>query len=409
MHSLKKIIHQLQTQETTSVELVQKSFQTIEESQKVNAYISLFKEQSLEKAYQADKKIQNGQSLGLFEGVPIAIKDVIVMDRGKTTCGSKMLENFKSPYTATVVQKLESQGAIVVGKTNTDEFAMGSSTETSFFGNTLNPLNNTLIPGGSSGGSAAAVAANTVPMAIASDTGGSIRQPAACCGVVGLKPTYGLISRYGLVAFASSLDQIGSITHNVEDCAFTLNTIAGQDPFDQTSSTHAVLDFTQNLQQGIQGKVIGVPQEYFENTSSNIKNDIDQVLQKMEKEGAILKPISLPNMEYGIAAYYVIATAEASSNLSRFDGVRYTTRAKQADNLQELYSNTRSECFGTEVKRRIMLGTFVLSSGFYDAYYVQAQKVRTKITEDFIKAFEQVDIIASPTMMDLPPLLGSFK
>jgi aspartyl-tRNA(Asn)/glutamyl-tRNA(Gln) amidotransferase subunit A len=407
---VKSTVESVNTGEVTAQSLVASSLEKIDSTKEYNAYVSVHKEQALEQAKEIDEAISQGKKVGALAGIPIAIKDNIVSKKGSTTCSSRMLENFQSPYNATVVAAIEAQGGIVIGKTNMDEFAMGSSTETSFYGKTLNPLDTSKIPGGSSGGSAVALASGSVPLSLGSDTGGSIRQPAACCGVVGLKPTYGRISRYGLVAFASSLDQIGPMARNVEDAAYLLNVIAGQDKMDQTSSEQPVDDYTASLGKGVQGKVIGVPKEYFgEGLSGDVQTQVQSMLQKLEQEGAKLQEVSLPNMEYGVSAYYIIATAEASSNLSRFDGVRYTHRAKSAQDLREVYTQSRSEGFGFEVKKRIMLGTHVLSSGFYDAYYMQAQKVRRLITEDFQKAFQSVDVILTPTMPASPVGLGDFE
>jgi aspartyl-tRNA(Asn)/glutamyl-tRNA(Gln) amidotransferase subunit A len=340
-------------------------------------------------------------------GVPVAVKDNIVVSAGNTTCGSRILENFRSPYDATVIDRLLAAGAIPVGKTNLDEFAMGSTSETSAFGAPVNPVNPDITPGGSSGGSAVAVASGTVPISLGSDTGGSIRQPAACCGIVGMKPTYGRVSRYGLVAYASSLDQIGPFANNVADAAVLLNVLAGFDPRDNTSSTQPPNDFASRLDGGLKGKTIGIPAEAFgEGLHAGVNASVQAALAACEREGAKLVPIHLPTLKFAVAAYYVIATAEASANLARYDGVRYTRRAANAKNLLDLYSRSRSEGFGAEVKKRILLGTYVLSSGFYDAYYMQAQKVRRVITEDFNKAFASCDVVAMPTMPAPPPKVG---
>ncbi len=407
MKTLRSLQESLNNGETTSVKLVEESLSTIEAAQHQNAYISVLKEQALEAAAKADAQRVKGNASSPLAGIPIAIKDNMSMKGTRTTCGSKILGEFEAIYTATAVQKLENAGAIIVGKTNLDEFAMGSTSESSFFGKTLNPQDESLVPGGSSGGSAAAVANGSVPMALGSDTGGSIRQPAACCGIVGLKPTYGRVSRYGLVAYASSLDQIGPMATNVEDIALTMNVVSGQDQNDCTSAPLEHEDFTRLLDQDLKGKTIGIPAEYFnEGLATSQKDVILGSLEKLKEQGAELKEIHLPNMKYCIPAYYILATAEASSNLSRFDGVRYTHRTENPANLEELYSNSRSEGFGAEVKRRIILGTFVLSSGYYDAYYMQAQKVRRLIKDDFEKAFKSCDIIASPTMPTAPMKLG---
>jgi aspartyl-tRNA(Asn)/glutamyl-tRNA(Gln) amidotransferase subunit A len=391
----------------TAESLVKDSFTKMDTHGQYGAFISTQKEHALEKAAAIDASRREGKKLGALAGIPLAIKDNINIENVKTTCGSKILENFISPYNATVSQKLLNQDAILIGKTNMDEFAMGSTSESSFFGATQNPADTKLIPGGSSGGSAAVVSAGFVAGALGSDTGGSIRQPAACCGVVGLKPTYGRVSRYGLVSYASSLDQIGPITKNVADSALLLNHICGHDINDCTSSKQKVEDFTQNLNQGIQGKVIGIPKEYFgDGLDASVKTTLETSLQKLEKEGAILQEVSLPSLEHAISTYYILATAEASSNLSRFDGVRYTHRSADAKNLYELYTKSRAEGFGAEVKKRILLGTFVLSSGYYDAYYMQAQKVRRLIKNDFENAFSACDVIAAPTIATSPMKVG---
>lgn len=398
MKTLKQTALAIRNGELKSFDLVSQSLDKISKSQ-TNAFVEVIAETSLERAKQIDADLAAGKDLGALAGIPVGIKDNICVSGTKSTCASKILKNFVPPYNATATQKLVDAGAVVVGKLNMDEFAMGSTSESSSFGRVFNPQAMDRAPGGSSGGSAAAVAENLVSLSLGSDTGGSIRQPAACCGIVGLKPTYGRISRYGLIAYASSLDQIGPLTQNVEDAAFALGLLAGHDLKDSTSSQHPVEDFTALLGQDIKGKVIGVPKEYFtEALEANQRESIDATLKAMEMEGAILREVSLPNLQYAIASYYVIATAEASSNLSRFDGVRYSSRSENSRTLEEMFSNSRSEGFGEEVKRRILLGTFVLSSGYYDAYYLQAQKVRRLIANDFKAAFEQCDVIAAPTM-----------
>ncbi len=410
MGNLKEIARKILNQEVSAVDTIQKSLDSIEKQRDLNSYISVFNKAAIERANKIDQEIKAGISQGLLAGVPIAIKDTIVTKQGRTTCGSKMLEDFKGIYQATVLERLEKEGAIFIGKTNTDEFAMGSSTETSAFGRSLNPLDNSLIPGGSSGGSASAVASKTVLAALGSDTGGSIRQPAACCGIVGVKPTYGRVSRYGLVAFASSLDQIGPMTSSVEDAALMLNIIAGKDPKDQTSSSVSVPDFSENIQEGIKDKTIGYVKECFdESVNPLICEAVQKSLDKLKSVGANLKEVSLPHLKYGVSTYYVIATAEASSNLSRYDGVKFTKRSSDVSDLNDLYTRTRSEFFGEEVQRRILLGSYVLSSGFYEAYYLQAQKMRTQITQDFTKVFESVDFITMPTMPDFPAPINSFE
>ncbi len=405
---LSQQIARVQTGETSAESVVQASLDRIGATQHLNAYLSLLPEYALEKARGLDARRNKGEKLGPLAGVPIAIKDNIVMAEGKTTCASRILENFHSPYDATVVERLLAAGAVPVGKTNLDEFAMGSTSETSAFGAPVNPLDPTVITGGSSGGSAVAVASGTVPISLGSDTGGSIRQPAACCGVVGMKPTYGRVSRYGLVAYASSLDQIGPFSNTVADAALLLNVIAGQDLHDNTSSTQAVPDFTAGLGRGLKGKSIGIPKECFaEGLDAEVSSALRNALAACEREGAKLVEVSLSSLKYSVAAYYVIATAEASANLARYDGVRYTSRTPSPKNLYELYAKTRSEGFGPEVKKRILLGTYVLSSGFYDAYYMQAQKVRHVITEDYAKVFGQCDVVAMPTLATPTPKVGA--
>jgi aspartyl-tRNA(Asn)/glutamyl-tRNA(Gln) amidotransferase subunit A len=391
----------------SAVAVLEEVFEKIEETREFNAYISIYKDRALKAALESDERRKNGKNLSVLDGIPIAVKDNMCIEGTKTTCASRILENFVSPYTATAVAKLEAAGAVVVGKTNMDEFAMGSSNETSYFGKVINPLAKERVPGGSSGGSAVAVASETVALALGSDTGGSIRQPAACTGTVGIKPTYGRVSRYGLVAYASSLDQIGAFSSSVKDLAPVLDFMCGQDANDNTTSAQPAGDFGKHIGKGIKGKVIGLPREYYaEGLDPKCREAIESALGKLEKDGAILKEVSLPSIRYVIESYYIIATAEASSNLSRFDGIRYTHRSKEAKNLMETYAMSRGEGFGSEVKLRILLGNYVLSSGFYDAYYVQAQKVRRIITEDFEKAFLECDVIAGPAMPGLPQPLG---
>ena len=383
--------------EISPTELTNAVFNRIEAvEKKINAYVTLLKENALTQAKQAEDRIKNGIQQTLL-GIPIAIKDNMCTKGIRTTCSSKILENFIPPYESTVTQKLKEQGYILIGKTNLDEFAMGSSTENSFFGHTGNPWDTTRIPGGSSGGSAAATSADECIAALGSDTGGSIRQPAALCGVVGLKPTYGRVSRYGLVAFASSLDQIGPITKNVRDSAILMNIISGHDPYDSTSVPLSVPDFTSVLGHDIKGIKIGVPKEYFiEGMNKEVENAVREAIKKLESLGAIPVEISLPHSEYALATYYILATSEASSNLARYDGVKYGFRAEGKD-LLDMYMKTRAAGFGAEVKRRIILGTYALSSGYYEAYYRKAQQVRTLIKQDFEKAFEIVDVIITPT------------
>jgi len=369
---------------------VLKRIENVEDT--VKAYVTITKEHALASAKSAENGNRNAVS-----GIPIAIKDNLCTKGIRTTCSSKILENFIPPYESTVTQKLKEQNYILIGKTNLDEFAMGSSTENSAFGHTRNPWDITRIPGGSSGGSAAAVSADECIAAIGSDTGGSIRLPAALCGVVGFKPTYGRISRYGLVAFASSLDQIGPITKNVRDSAILMNVISGNDPYDSTSARLPVPDFTSVLGQNIKGMKVGIPKEYFiEGMDKEVETAVKKAIEKLESFGATPVEISLPNTGYAVATYYILATSEASSNLARYDGVKYGFRVGGQD-LMDMYMKTRAKGFGAEVKRRIMLGTYSLSSGYYEAYYRKAQQVRTLIKQDFEKAFKTVDVIVTPT------------
>ena len=395
-HQLKdKII----TREITSRQLTKAVLGRIELLEPgLNAYVSFNREAALARADEIDRKISTGEPTGALAGLPVAVKDNLCTKGTATTCASRMLESFMPPYDATVVERLLAADAVIVGKTNMDEFAMGSSTENSAFGATHNPWDTDCIPGGSSGGSAAAVAAGEAISALGSDTGGSIRQPAAFCGVVGLKPTYGRVSRYGLVAYGSSLDQIGPITRDVRDCAMMMNVIAGHDPLDSTSYPKDIFaDYTAELDAGVDGLNIGIPKEYFsEGLDPEIARAIDQATKLYERLGARLVDISLPHTQYAIAAYYIIATAEASSNLARYDGVHYGHRSDKGENIINLYSRSRSEGFGDEVKRRIVLGTFALSTGYYDAYYMKASKVRELLRRDFRAAWEQVDCIMSP-------------
>lgn len=365
--------------------------------ERIHAFITLLPDIAMEQAARADEKIKEGQ-VGPFTGVPLAIKDIICMQDVRTTCGSRLLENFLPPYDATVIQKLKAAGAIFVGKTNLDEFAMGSSTENSYFGPTHNPWDLERTPGGSSGGSAAAVAADECIAALGSDTGGSIRQPAACCGVVGIKPTYGRVSRFGLVAFASSLDQIGPFAKDVRDAANLLQVISGHEPRDSTSVDLPVPDYGNLLTGEIKSLVLGVVKECWqEGVDGEVKSCFMNAIETLSELGASVKEISLPHMPYAVAVYYIIAPAEASSNLARYDGVKYGFRAPGSGDLLHMYEQTRSQGFGAEVKRRIMLGTYALSAGYYEAYYKKASQVRTLITRDFQQAFEQCDAIIMPT------------
>ncbi|WP_315109012.1 Asp-tRNA(Asn)/Glu-tRNA(Gln) amidotransferase subunit GatA [Clostridium intestinale] len=384
----------------TAVEVVTALFDRIKDVEpKVQAYITLCEEEALERAKEIDKKIAAGEPVGRLAGVPIAIKDNICTDGTLTTCASKMLGDFVPPYDATVIKKLLKEDAIIIGKTNMDEFAMGSSTENSSFKTTKNPWDLTRVPGGSSGGSAAVVAAGLSPISLGSDTGGSIRQPAAFCGVVGFKPTYGIVSRFGLIAFGSSLDQIGPFSKSVTDAALTLEVIQGEDSLDSTSYKGEIKgDYLSTLADGVKGMKIGVPKEFFQSSlDEEISDSIKQSIQVLKDLGAEVSEISLPITEEGLSAYYIISSAEASSNLARFDGVRYGYRPEEFSNIDDLMVKSRTEAFGTEVKRRIMLGTYALSSGYYDAYYNRAHKLKKKIKEEFKKAFDEYDVILSPT------------
>ncbi len=399
MASIRELHQQLVSKEKSAVEITTQTLEKIETLEpKVKAFLSVTGDLALEKAKQVDAKIAAGEEIGLIEGIAIAIKDNMCTKGVKTTCGSKILENFIPPYESTVTQKLKDAGAIAIGKTNLDEFAMGSSTENSGYHVTANPWDLSRVPGGSSGGSAAAVAAGECIVSLGSDTGGSIRQPAALCGVVGLKPTYGLVSRYGLVAYASSLDQIGPFATNVEDAAIILGAIAGHDPRDSTSIKTEIPDYTQYLQPELKkGLKIGVITETFgEGIDSVVAETVRKAIAQLKDLGAEIKEISCPRFRYGLPVYYIIAPSEASANLARYDAVKYGIR-QESENLVEMYSKTRAAGFGAEVKRRIMLGTYALSAGYYDAYYLKAQKVRTLIKEDFAKAFEEVDVLVSPT------------
>jgi len=364
----------------------------------IGAFITLMEQEGLDFSDEADKRIKEGKT-GELTGIPLAIKDNICIKGVKTTCGSKMLENYRPPYDGTVIEKVRKNTPIFVGKTNMDEFAMGSSTETSYFGVTHNPWDLERVPGGSSGGSASAVAADECIGALGSDTGGSIRQPAAFCGIVGLKPTYGRVSRFGLVAFASSLDQIGTLTKDVRDCAILLTVISGYDSLDSTSIDVEVQDYERNLDGGVNGLKIGVPKEYFAGgIDPAVEKAVWGALMELEKLGATYKEVSLPHSDYALAAYYLIAPAETSSNLARYDGVKYGYRTSGAEGLMNMYVKTRSEGFGQEVKRRIILGTYALSAGYYDAYYKKASQVRTLVKRDFEEGFKECDVMLTPTV-----------
>ncbi|HEX4045868.1 MAG TPA: Asp-tRNA(Asn)/Glu-tRNA(Gln) amidotransferase subunit GatA [Gammaproteobacteria bacterium] len=400
MHNktIAELSHALQSKTISSVELTQLFLQRIKQFDKqLNSIITLTEETALQAAKTADGLRASGQA-GPLTGIPLLHKDIFCTDGVKTSCGSKILDNFIAPYDATVVSKMKAAGMVLLGKTNMDEFAMGSSNETSYYGAVKNPWNTDYVPGGSSGGSAAAVAARFTPAATGTDTGGSIRQPAALCGITGLKPTYGRVSRYGMIAYASSLDQGGPMAKTVEDTALLLNAMAGFDPHDSTSVDEPVPDYTRTLNDSIKGKRIGLPKEYFsEGLHPEVAKAVETAIKEYEKAGAIVQEISLPYTSLAVPAYYVIAPAECSSNLARYDGVRYGYRCQDPVDLSDLYKRSRSEGFGAEVKRRIMIGTYVLSTGYYDAYYLKAQKIRRLIRNDFVTAFKQVDVIACPT------------
>ncbi len=387
----------LRHKEISSVELTRAFLERINKYKELNAFITVAPERSLAQARAADARIAKGEA-GVLTGIPIAQKDIFCADGWLTTCGSKILSNFVAPYDATTIEKFNNAGAVCLGKTNMDEFAMGSSNETSYYGVVKNPWNTAVVPGGSSGGSAAAVAARLAPAATGTDTGGSIRQPASLTNLTGLKPSYGRVSRYGMIAFASSLDQGGPMARTAEDAALMLNVMAGFDPRDSTSVDEPVPDYTKSLNNDIKGLRIGLPREYFsKGLSSEVAKVIETAIAEYKKLGAQVVEVSLPNSQLAIPCYYVLAPAEASSNLSRFDGARYGYRAKDYTDLLDMYCKTRAEGFGAEVKRRIMIGTYALSAGYYDAYYLKAQKLRRLIAEDFRKAFDSCDVIMGPT------------
>lgn len=397
------------SKELKVVDVIKAFFEKIKtDDEKIKAYITLCEEEALKDAEVIQTKIDNGEEIGPLTGIPIAIKDNMCTKGIKTTCASKMLENFIPPYDATVITKLKDAGAIIIGKTNMDEFAMGGSTEHSAFFKTYNPVNLNKVPGGSSGGSAAAVAGDMAPISLGSDTGGSIRQPASFCGIVGLKPTYGLISRYGLVAFASSFDQIGPFAKDIEDTANLLNVIAGHDDMDSTSAKLEKVDYTKALINDVKGLKIGVPKEFMgEGVNEEVKTAVKSAVEKFKALGAEVSECSLPATDYALPTYYIVACAEASSNLARFDGIRYGYRTSNYESLDDIYKNSRSEGFGEEVKRRIILGTYVLSSGYYDAYYKKAQRVRTLVKEGYEKVFEKYDVILTPTAPSVAFDVGS--
>ncbi|MEC7596607.1 MAG: Asp-tRNA(Asn)/Glu-tRNA(Gln) amidotransferase subunit GatA [Pseudomonadota bacterium] len=410
MHNLTiaEQIEGLRNKDFSSLELTQHYLNRINDSE-LNAFISVTSNQALSQAKEADKKIANGKSSSLT-GIPYAHKDIFCTKGVKTTAGSKMLDSFISPYDATLTNKLNDENMVMLGKTNMDEFAMGSSNENSYFGPVQNPWDTEKVPGGSSGGSAAAVAARISPFATGTDTGGSIRQPASLCGITGLKPTYGRISRYGMIAYASSLDQAGPLTRTAEDAAIILNAMAGFDTNDSTSANKSVPDYTQCLKNSVNGLKIGLPKEYFsDGLDKGVEKVVMQSIKEYESMGAKVQEVSLPNTVHAIPAYYIVAPCECSSNLSRFDGVKYGYRCEDPRDLNDLYLRSRSEGFGDEVKRRIMIGTYALSAGYYDAYYLKAQKVRQLISEDFKKAFKDVDVIMSPVSPSAAFDLGSVK
>ena len=394
-----QIKEKILSREIQATELVGKLFKWIKDIEpNVQAFITTCEKEALEKASEIDKKIGNRQKVGLLAGIPIAVKDNICTKNLTTTCASKILQNFTPPYDAFVVKRLKEEDAIIIGKTNLDEFAMGSSTENSGYKITRNPWNLECVPGGSSGGSAAAVAADLSFMSLGSETGGSVRQPAALCGVVGIKPTYGRVSRYGLVAFGSSLDQVGTVTKDIKDAALLLQVIAGNDLRDSTSTKVTVPDYLDGIDAGVNGLRIGIPKEYFtDGLNAEVRDAVKSALKIYERLGAKIVDLSLPHTEYAVAVYYIVANAEASSNLARYDGVKYGYRTSESRGIIDMYCRTRSEGFGNEVKRRIMLGNYALSSGYYDAYYMKASKVRNLIKSDFDVAFEKVDCIMCPT------------
>ncbi|HET6419611.1 MAG TPA: Asp-tRNA(Asn)/Glu-tRNA(Gln) amidotransferase subunit GatA [Geobacteraceae bacterium] len=395
--TIRELHEKLKSREVSSVEAAKSALKRIEDVEDtVKAFITVTPEEALKNAEAADKRIATGD-MDVLTGIPIALKDIFLTTGIRTTCGSHILGNFIPPYDSTAVAKLKEKGIVLVGKLNQDEFAMGSSTESSYYGATRNPWNPDCIPGGSSGGSAACIAARQATSTLGTDTGGSIRQPASHCGCVGLKPTYGRVSRYGVIAYASSLDQVGPITRDVADCAIMLGTVAGYDPKDSTSVNLPVPDYTKSLVSQVKGLKIGLPREYFiKGLDPAVKKAMDEAIATYNALGAEFIEISLPHTDYAVACYYLIATAEASSNLARYDGVRFGHRNQDARGLIDMYMVSRDEGFGAEVKRRIMLGTYALSSGYYDAYYLKAQKVRTLIMQDFINAFETVDVLLTP-------------
>lgn len=406
--TLKQCSDLLQSKKISATELAQEYLQQIEQrNPDINAIITTNKELTLKEAQAADERLSAGNA-SVLTGVPMVYKDIFCQQGWRSACASRMLDNFISPYTATVVRHLQDEYMVTIGRANMDEFAMGSTTESSFYGATKNPWDKERIPGGSSGGSAAAVAARLTPAALGSDTGGSIRQPAAHCGITGIKPTYGTVSRFGMVAYASSFDQAGPMAQTAEDCALLLNAMTGFDPNDSTSLQREKEDYTRDLSQPLQGLKIGLPKEYFgDGCDGEVQKNVQAAIELLKKQGVEFIEVSLPNTELCIPAYYVLASAEASTNLSRYDGVRYGYRTEQFRDLEEMYSKTRAEGFGEEVKRRIMMGTYVLSHGYYDAYYVKAQKLRRMIADDFQKAFTQCDALLTPVAPTVAPQLNS--
>jgi aspartyl-tRNA(Asn)/glutamyl-tRNA(Gln) amidotransferase subunit A len=407
-YTLKQCSDLLQSKQASAIELAQEYLAVIEEDNAgLNAYVTLDKERTLAEARAADVLLEQGSATALT-GVPIAYKDIFCQQGWRSACSSKMLDNFIAPYTATVVQNLLDAGMVTLGRTNMDEFAMGSTTESSHYGITRNPWQHEHVPGGSSGGSAAVIAARLAPAALGSDTGGSIRQPASHCGITGLKPTYGVVSRFGMIAYASSFDQAGPMAQTAEDCALLLNSMAGFDERDSTSIERDKEDYTRDLNHPLHGLKVGLPREFFgEGLDNQVHTSINNVIEVLKKQGAEIIDVTLPHTELSIPAYYVLASAEASTNLSRYDGVRYGHRAAKFSNLEEMYSNSRAEGFGDEVKRRIMIGTYVLSHGYYDAYYLKAQKLRRIVANDFQAALKQCDIILAPVAPTAAPALAS--
>lgn len=399
-YSAHELAEMYRSKKITVPEVVNAIYKRIDDKEpEIKAYLSLDKENALKQAYEIQEAFDRGEELPKLAGIPVAVKDNICTKGIRTTCASKMLENFIPPYDATVIKKLKENKCIIIGKVNLDEFAMGGSTENSAFQKTANPCNTDYVPGGSSGGSSAAVSAFEATLALGSDTGGSIREPASFCGVVGLKPTYGLVSRFGLVAFASSLDQIGPLAKDVTDVALLLNVISGKDDMDSTSVDKTENDYTKSLVNDIKGLKIGLPKEFFgEGVNPEVKNAVLSKVEELKEKGATVEEFSMPTLDYALSIYYILSSAEASSNLSRFDGVKYGYRSDKSNDLNELYENSRSEGFGPEVKRRIMLGTYVLSAGYYDAYYNKALKARTLVVNEFNKAFSKYDVIIGPTV-----------